>query len=356
MKRTLLALLVSTSAFAQDPTVDSITPNSGADSGGTAIVIKGTNLGTAVACLLPCPPIVTFGDIAVDAVEVSNTELNVTTPAHAAGVVDVTVAVPGRTPVVVEDGFTFLSGSESPYERVLLPIYFPGVVYGTSGTQWATDLSIHSGGANPVSIANRVCGPAEICPPVFPLTYTLEGGKSLHNPQVFFPYQRDNSSLVLYVSKNGADDVSLGLRVADVSRNALNGGTDLPVIRENEFLTRNAQLHNVPLDNRTFRILLRVYDLTYSEATFGVRIYPVSEDPAPAIYGTTLTAKTSTAGSFRAEAAYAELDITQLLYLRLAWPETARIEIDPMTPGSRYWAFVSLTNNETQLVTLVTPQ
>lgn len=50
------------------------------------------------------------------------------------------------------------------------------------------------------------------------------------------------------------------------------------------------------------------------------------------------------------------LDITQLLHLRLAWPQSARIEVQPLTAGSRYWAVVSLTNNETQLVTLVTPQ
>jgi hypothetical protein len=146
------------------------------------------------------------------------------------------------------------------------------------------------------------------------------------------------------------------LKVADISRNALNGGTDLPVIRENELLTRSAQLHNVPLDNRTFRLLLRVYDVTYGEASFAVRFYAASEEGVPSVYGTTLTAKTPRNAPFRAEAAYAELDITQLLYLRLAWPEIARIEIQPRTPGSRYWAFVSLTNNETQLVTLVTPQ
>ena len=60
--------------------------------------------------------------------------------------------------------------------------------------------------------------------------------------------------------------------------------------------------------------------------------------------------------AFRSEAAYAQLDITDLLKLRKAWPAVARVEIVPRTPGSRYWAFVSLTNNQTQLVTLVTPQ
>jgi hypothetical protein len=356
MKRTLFALLVSVSAFAQAPIIGSITPNIGPDSGGTAVVIKGSNLQTAVACLLPCPPQVAFGDVVVDAIEVSDTQLNVTTPAHPAGVVDVTVAIPGRDPVVVEDGFTFVAGPESPYEQVLLPTYFSGVLPGAYGTQWATELWIHNGGTTPVSIADRVCPADLVCPPVIPLTFTLEAGHSLHDPDEFFRPSRNNPSLLLYVSNQGARDVSMGLRVADVSRNTLNGGTDLPVIRGDEFLTRTAQLLNVPLDNQRFRLLLRAYDVTYGEAEFAVRFYPADEDAVSPVYGTTVTAKTPRYGPFRAEAAYAELDITQLLHLRLAWPQTARIEIQPLTPGSRYWAFVSLTNNDTQLVTLVTPQ
>ena len=32
-----------------------------------------------------------------------------------------------------------------------------------------------------------------------------------------------------------------------------------------------------------------------------------------------------------------------------------RIEVTPVTPGLRFWTFVSVTNNETQHVTLITP-
>lgn len=357
MKRILFTLLVSVSALAQaPPVVDSITPNSGPEAGGTEVVIRGSNLSTPVACLLPCPPQVIFGEIVVDAVEVSDRELHVTSPAHAPGAVDVMIAIPGREGTLIENGFTFIAGPESPYERVLLPIYFEGPIPGAYGAQWTTDLWIHNGGQNVVSIGDVACPPPLSCPPVIPLTLSLPPGQSLHNPKQFFQPARNNPGLILYVSDQGAKDVSFGLRVADRSRAAINGGTDLPVVREDDLLTRTSQLVNVPLDNRNFRILLRVYDVTYAEALFVVRIYPAQEDAAPSIYGTTLTARTPRIGSFRSEAAYAELDITNLLNLRLAWPEVARIEIQPMSPGSRYWAFVSLTNNETQLVTLVTPQ
>ena len=356
MKRTLLALLVSVSALAQSPPViQSITPNLGSDVGGTSVTLKGLNLSTPVVCVLPCPPRVGFGTLFVDATEVSDQELNVITPAHAAGVVDVTVAIPGRDTVVVEDGFTFHESPESHYELVLLPIYFKGVIPGVAGTQWTTDLWIHNGGSGNARIGDHVCPPDLACPPVIPLTVPLGPGQSMHNPDNFFQPGRSNLSQLLYISEQAERNVSMGLRIADTSRHALNGGTDLPVIREGDFLTQKAQLLNVPLDNQTFRLLLRLYEVNYSEAHFAVRFYDADGDAMP-IYGASLTTKTPEQGPFRGEAAYTELDITTLLYLRLAWPEIARIEIEPLTAGARYWAFISLTNNETQLVTLVTPQ
>ena len=357
MKRTLLALLVSLSAVAQTPpTVSTIIPNHGPDSGGTVVEIHGTNFHPLVQCLLPCPPRVGFGDVFVDATEVSATQLNVVAPPHAPGTVDVTVAIQGRPSVVVDDGFTFEASPETPYERVLLPIYFPGVVPGAYGAQWKTDLWVHNSGPGPIAIANRVCPMDTPCPPVIPLTAYIDPFTSWHNPTDFFEPARGNPSLVLYVSDFGTKYIGFGLRVMDTSRSAVNGGTDLPVIREGDFLTSTSQLLNVPLDNASYRALLRVYEVNADAAEFAVRIHDADSRQPSALYTTNLNATTSKRGPFRSEAAYAELDITQLLQTRLAWPQTARIEIQPMTPGSHYWAFVSLTNNDTQLVTLVTPQ
>jgi hypothetical protein len=37
-------------------------------------------------------------------------------------------------------------------------------------------------------------------------------------------------------------------------------------------------------------------------------------------------------------------------------PAAVQIEVEPMTSGSTFWTFVSVTNNTTQQLTLVTPQ
>lgn len=341
-------------AAAQTPLVTEIQPNQGPDSGGTKVVIRGDNLSTQVHCILPCPPRVVFGDVTVDAVEESDERLVVTTPAHEPGTVDVTVSIPGRPEVVVKNGFTFLGGADAGYEQVLLPIYLKEPVPGANGSMWRTDFRIRNHGTEPVRLAPWECPPNMVCPPVFPLTYTLLPNQTLHNPADFSSRPGSNPSRLLYVSAPAI--VSMSLRVADVSRSALNAGTDLPVIRPDELLRGTAHLFNVPLDAQNFRVLLRIYDLAYSRSGFEVRLYPEGLEGEPPAHTALLTALTEQTGAFRSEAAYAQLDITDLLKLRKAWPAATRIEIHPTTPGSRYWAFASITSNQTQLVTLVTPQ
>jgi IPT/TIG domain len=354
---TVFALFTTLAASAQlpDSVITAIDPNQGPAAGGTLVTIRGDNLSTQVVCVLPCPPQVDFGGVRVDAVEQSDEILLVTTPAHDPGTVDVTVYIPGREPVTVKNGFTFLAGPDASYEQVLLPIYLKEPVPGANGSLWRTDLRIRNYGNEPVRLAPWECPPNMACPPVFPLTFTLEPNRTLHNPSDFSSRPGANPSRLLYVSAPAT--VALNLRVADVSRSTLNAGTDLPLIRRSELLRDQTHLFNVPLDAQRFRVLLRVYELAYTRADFDVRMYAEGgpEGDAP-VHTAVLTAFTEQTGAFRSEAAYAQLDITDLLKLRKAWPAATRIEIHPRTPGSRYWAFVSITNNDTQLVTLVTPQ
>ncbi|MEO8382200.1 MAG: IPT/TIG domain-containing protein [Acidobacteriota bacterium] len=347
-------LAVAVRLFAE-PSVQTLDPNRGTNNGGTEVTIRGKDLGRIVVCLLPCPTTVTFGETTVEALEISDEELRVTTPPHAAGTVDVTVSIPAKTPVVVENGFTFLAGPEADYERVLLPVWWKDSVPGAQGTQWRTDFWLRNDGENGVRIAAYNCPASHACLPVFPATYTLLPGYALHNVPDFSVEPRNNPSQLLYLSSDSAAGVEMSLRVADVSRGALNAGTDIPVVRESELLTDRAQLLNVPTDGR-FRVLLRLYEVNGTSATFLVRLYAQTEEPSVStLYETTMVTVTPQSGQFRTEAAYAQLPIAEL-HTADGLPAQVRIEVKPLTAGVRYWAFASVTNNETQLVTLVTPQ
>lgn len=342
MKSLLLISFLSFSALGQT-VVTSISPESGPDAGGTQVRITGDHLSPAVVCALPCPPRVTFGEITVDAANESDESLIVTTPPHAAGTIDVTVSIPGYTPLTIVDGFTFTPTEESQYERILLPVSINGIVPGANGTQWKTDFWLRNDGADTITIAPWS---------VSPHTHALPAQFALHNPQDLSSEGRGNPSQLLYVLETPTARISASLRVADVSRHDLNAGTDIPVVRDADLLTDRAQLLNVPIDPATSRVLLRIYDVAITDASYAVSVFAQTEEPSFTVTSFFVHARTPQTGQFRNEAAYVQLDLTSALP---ASPGNFRVEVSPRTPGSRFWTFASITNNDTQLVTLVTP-
>jgi hypothetical protein len=351
----LIALLFSIPALGQStPSVTAITPSSAPSTGGTEITITGSNLATKVQCIIPCPALVTFGDISVPVKSETSTRLVVDAPPHQPGTVDVTIAIAGETPLKLPNAFTFTPDHDDVYETVLLPVYSEGTVPGAFGSQWQTDFWMHADTQNGVQIAPWPCPPPFVCPPVFPLTSSLAYGQTLHNLAAGFKPANGNPSVLLYLSR---PEVSMSLRVADTSRSTLNAGTDIPVIRENAMRSGVTQLFNVPA-NPNFRVLLRLYETVYTYATFTVRLYDQADLSASAtpIHVMTVPVSTTQTNEFRTEAAYAEIDLSNLQLGDRVWPAAVRVEIEPQLPGSRYWAFASITNNATQLVTLSTPQ
>jgi hypothetical protein len=100
------------------PTIDSLNPTFGPQTGGTEVTISGANF--------VAPATVDFGGAAAtNVIVVSPTSITLTTPAHADGVVDVTVTCAGQ-PVTKTDAFTF--------EVVVLS---PGDVNGTGAIDGA---------------------------------------------------------------------------------------------------------------------------------------------------------------------------------------------------------------------------
>ncbi|MGZ6927941.1 MAG: beta strand repeat-containing protein, partial [Acidimicrobiia bacterium] len=90
--------------FVPAPTVTSVTPSSGSTSGGTSVTIAGTDFTGATA--------VSFGGTAAASFTVDNAgQITASSPAHAAGTVDVTVTTPSGTSATgAADQFTFVSG------------------------------------------------------------------------------------------------------------------------------------------------------------------------------------------------------------------------------------------------------
>lgn len=349
-----LPALTAPAQTAVPPTISAVTPASGPQSGGTSVAITGKGLGLppGFACILPCPAKVTFDGILAQLHDEKDTVLVVSTPQHAVGTVDVTVETGDGRRVTAKSAFTYASEIEATFEPILLPIYLDGEVPGANGSRWATQLWLRNNSADSISLAPWPCI-AEICLPVFPQTRMLQPGESLKGLVPFFRPPTSNPSRLLWVTKGNAHQLSANLRLFNAGGEASDAGAEIPVVRDRELQVSTIQLQAVPLSEQ-HRINLRIYDPGSSDSRFRVRIYEQTSGtttPAP-LREVELIATVDETGEFRTRAAYATYDDFTGFSAR---PESIRIEVEPLTAGSRYWAFVSITNNSTQRATLVTP-
>ncbi|MCL5670043.1 MAG: IPT/TIG domain-containing protein [Acidobacteria bacterium] len=140
----------SASAFtyttSTSPTVSSVSPNSGPVGGGTAVTITGTNFASGAT--------ISFGGIPASNVSfVSSTQLKATTPAHAAGAVNVAVTNPNGSSAALSNGFTY--GSSTPTVSSVSPISGPaagGTTIAITGTNFQSGASVSIGGVAATSI------------------------------------------------------------------------------------------------------------------------------------------------------------------------------------------------------------
>ena len=119
------------------PTLTSLTPNSGSTAGGTSVTLTGTNLTGATG--------VSFGGALASGFTVNSaTSITATTPAHAAGAVNVVVTTPGGT-ATLTNGYTYATPTVS-----VGPTTLPS---GAQNTAYSTQTITASGAAAPYTFA-----------------------------------------------------------------------------------------------------------------------------------------------------------------------------------------------------------
>jgi IPT/TIG domain len=140
----------STSQKIQAITVTSVVPTSGPPAGGTAVTITGTNFTSGAT--------VSFGGSPASNVSfVSSTQLKATTPAHAAGSVNVAITNADGTNATLASAFSF--GTSSLTISNVSPISGPaagGTTVTISGANFQTGASVTFGGlaASSVTLSN----------------------------------------------------------------------------------------------------------------------------------------------------------------------------------------------------------
>jgi hypothetical protein len=239
------------------------------------------------------------------------------------------------------------------FEKVLFPIVIQpfSPVPGALGSQWVTDLAVlnHSDVEVPLS-GSYVCFQCRTAHGLLPgVTYTLV-------PVV--PSSKVGGSF-LFVDSRYIDQVRFGLRVRDISRQD-GFGSEVPVVREREFRADGVSLLSVPnLPNA--RVTLRVYGFDPALAgTVAVRVYEQPAGQAVHVFSVmppdSLIADRTYAVTYLPPESVTDFPrYAQISDLPLPATSLARIDVVPLTPGMRIWAFATVTNNDTQQFTVISP-
>ena len=250
-------------------------------------------------------------------------------------------------------------GVAGDYTRVLFPVII-NPTPGAFGSIWRSDFYAFADTDEDVAMfpLNLLC--PILCPGPPPFGITIP-----NRVVSFLPFSAPlnaNPGRFLYYEKRFAPAVTFHSRIRDESRQTLTWGTELPVVSESRFRTGRIQLIDVPFAQR-FRQTLRIYDLDAAgTASFRVRVYGrTTGETEPLLgettVGTVVPPDNNEAGPFRfpVQPGYAEVSLTAA-FPSIANMEHTRVEVEALDATVRFWAFVSVTNNDAQHVTTITPQ
>lgn len=237
-------------------------------------------------------------------------------------------------------------GSASRWTRILLPVTATDIP-GAFGSLWKTEYSLLLRG--PVGFAPW----CEAQPIADPCGSPREG-MQFQTRGFIFAFE---SSQFLYVRSDQASNLRIHARVYDASRASETAGSELPLAREDDFAAGTLSLVGIPVAAQ-FRHTLRVYDFDGRNGS-RVAIDLYGNNETTPFFSTVAALNTPdfqiplTTAQLPAFPASSQLDLGSLT--DLSKYRSIRADIRPLDEGVRIWGFVSITNNETHHVTVVTP-
>jgi hypothetical protein len=238
-------------------------------------------------------------------------------------------------------------------ERILLPVVTRTPVDGAHGSRWEAVVTVRNASGQSTFLFPPDC---PLFPPI-PEKFCAQGvGTEFPAGAVkrvdLLVTRGQVSPVFLNVTKSLAHQLFVQLRVHDLTRQSDNFGTEIPVIRSSEMKMTAGEILDIPRDSR-FRLAFRLYgDKVERDSEIVVRFvnqttnqkremsYSILPQPSGIPPGEPVTVPPL----------YREIPDFDL-YPEMQNAQAIYIEIEPQTPGVRYWAFVSVTNNETQQIT-----
>jgi hypothetical protein len=242
-----------------------------------------------------------------------------------------------------------LAQNPNDHNRYLLPVIgrdLPGV----NGSIWTAEWTVHNF-AN--SAADLIFSPGESVAP-----------RTVARP-IVNPRGDGSDGAYVYVPKNVDDRVAMSLRVRDLSKNATSFGTEIPIVADDDYTSGERPdlfLLDIPTDPR-FRATLRLYGASEAPQRVLVTVYAdLSAAPVEQSMVELQGIIHVVPEPFPKHPAYAQLD--PLSPAARAAGERVHIVLHSASfdslvsppPIIPTWGFITITDNETQQVTTITPQ
>jgi hypothetical protein len=273
------------------------------------------------------------------------------------GPADVELRMPALT-IRVPNAVTFVADAD--YETLLLP-HTPGdPLPGANGSLWRVEMLLRNDSPYAVRLAVPMFGHTLVSPP--PPDAFVVPAQTTANVHV----HTEGGPLRVRVPKIAVRDLVFQTRFYDEARLGTNFGTRVPTVREHEFRRGTTTLPDVPTGS-AFRSTVRVFSPDGVRRAFRVRVLthalmetgpwqspPV--DPAPLSEIATYEVQTEYTGDpFKQDGPWS-VPMASLPLPMLPGHERVHVRIEAVdAPDAPYWAYVSVTSNETQQVTLLTP-
>lgn len=225
-------------------------------------------------------------------------------------------------------------------DRPFVPLAVGGPgLEGGYGSIWRSELHAFNRGTSTITVRTS----SSLCMITCPVSrFTVPPGGSVEI--------LSGDPTMLLISGGTAGDLSFNARVFDESRSRSDWGTEIPIVDSADFKPGFALL-NVPV-RAGFRLLLRLYGTEGDDDT------QVMIRVRDAVSAAVVSELTSDLQAMMSNTFYdfSQTQVSLDEVLGAGVEGRVHLEIAPVVPSRRIWGFVTVTHNETQHVTLISPQ
>jgi hypothetical protein len=248
------------------------------------------------------------------------------------------------------------------FERFLFPVVLvdhPGAF----GTIWNTEYTVRNEGDVAVEIFTSECMfRCDMSRCIFVACFRREATPARSTFPNLYDLTRNeaghvgNPGTLLYVEALHAHNVFASLRLVESTGRANEHGVEIPVVRESELYETFLLLPHVPMPSSA-RTHLRLYVVESPTGAAKLRVRTYAAEGEDVLFERTVEWR---AGGVPRKGDYDE-NVPGYSFVDLSAelsdsPEAVRVRVDSLTEGGKFWAMASVTSNQSQQVTLVTPQ